>query len=149
MIHAVIEINDKSDHITGLIGLRAYFPQNMTMLVETHNFSRVGKVDVKEEFRSSFEHVVTANFMSAEINDIIRLQQIIPYCNNNEAISEAMDICKKLEKNLHIKAIYKDELKSSIVICDDPVSDIVPTHEHINDVYVSLPKTLKKHVKGM
>lgn len=161
MIHAVIKIDDKSDQVTGLIGLRAYFPQKISLLVGVHEFCKDGQLDMKEEFRCSFEHNLTQMLMKEEIREIIRLQQIIPYCkSNDEAVSEAIGICEKLEKNLHVKAKYEGESHQSnvwepvsatnpTVLIDDSIPINKPTKEQVNVTHASMQDILKKHKKGM
>lgn len=155
MIHAVIKIDDKSYQSGGLIELRAYFPQKISQFVGVHEFCKDGQLDMKEEYRSSFEHELTQTLMEEEIRDIIRLQQIIPYCKSDTAISEAMGICEKLEKNLHVKARYEDEMYQrcvkvpDLVIIDDPIPINKPTKEQVNVVHASMQYLLKKYKKGM
>lgn len=156
MIHAVIRIDDKIYQSGGLIELRAYFPQKISLLIGVHEFCKDGQIDMKEEYRSSLEHELTETLMSEEIEDIIRLQQIIPYCkSSNKAISEAMGICEKLEKNLHVKARYEDEKYQrcakvpDLAIIDDPIPINEPTKEQVDEAYVSMQKLLKKTPKGM
>lgn len=156
MIHAVIKIDDRSYRSGGLIELRAYFPQKISLFVGVHEFSKDCQIDMKEEYRRSFEHKLTQTLMEEEIRDIIRLQRIIPYCKfNNEAVSEAMNICKKLEKNLHVKARYEDETHQrcvkvpDLIIIDDPIPINKPTKEQVNVAHTSMQDLLKKHEKGM
>lgn len=115
MIQAVIK-TDECKTTDAFISLKAYFPHYGAMCFlnaqEHEEFKR--SIDRRESYRDALEHQLTHNLMQEEINDILELRSILFYFlkdknDDNSKINDAIDLCKKLEKNLKIKAIYEDE----------------------------------------